>query len=252
MFKYYSISDRSIVDNLIGEKCSIKFSSASTLNDPNELKFNFKVNYRAKKTKEDFFKSNPNKDLKDFREWQEMVSRNPPTGWSQRSAANSELSLSSFSLVNDNNLMWSHYTNVHKGICVGYKNELKETLRSLASYMADGAVKYTMNPPTISNMEDYSGISRKMIFNKQSEWKYEKEYRFVVKSKNSLDFFPISTDLISAVYIGSRTEPELESLIIQICLNYKIPVFHAITMGEGYRIDFREHKEGQFYMKSFW
>lgn len=96
-----------------------------------------------------------------------------------------------FSLCEDanNNVMWSHYGNSHKGFCVGFNvSELFNVFKD--SFL--GRVLYKDNFPNIHDIKkciinnDYDTIDE-LNFTKSKEWEYEKEYRFKkIKLDNSL------------------------------------------------------------------
>jgi hypothetical protein len=256
MFRFYTIHSKDILDKLIGRNSSIKLSSAFNLNDPYELKFNLELNPLEEGQEELFYKNNPGTNDKDFANWQNHVLKNTGYTWyaeqMQRNAIAQHFSLCSFTEKNDNNLMWSHYTNVHEGICVEYKPELFEYLKTMKNYITFWKVKYSDIPPTVKSMEDINSKVEKMMFNKQSEWKYEKEHRVVFISNKNIEFIPISPQYIKAVYIGSRTKADVESTILSICKEFNINVYYAITLGDSYEINFQQRKEGEVIMRTFW
>ena len=96
-----------------------------------------------------------------------------------------------FSLCEEanNNVMWSHYGNSHKGFCVGFNvSELFNVFKD--SFL--GRVLYKDNFPNIHDIKkciinnDYDTIDE-LNFTKSKEWEYEKEYRFKkIKLDNSL------------------------------------------------------------------
>ena len=84
-----------------------------------------------------------------------------------------------FSLCEEanNNVMWSHYGNSHKGFCIGFNvAELFNILKDASL----GKVSYRGEFPSINDIHNLNFI-------KSKEWEYEKEYRFKkIKLDNSL------------------------------------------------------------------
>jgi len=75
-----------------------------------------------------------------------------------------------FSLCEEanNNVMWSHYGNSHKGFCIGFNvTELFDVFKD--SFL--GKVSYHEEFPNINDIHNLNFI-------KSKEWEYEKEYRF--------------------------------------------------------------------------
>lgn len=255
MFKFYTIRDEQILQHLIGSKPTIKFSSAFNLNDPNELKFNFKMDPMDPELKERFFIDNPEKTLKDFSDWQSQL--NPNFNWyiaqQQRNDIAMSITLSCFTKSYDNNLMWSHYTDNHSGICVEYKPELSEFLRNIPGFFARNDVKYTAEPPEINlaGPKD-EAIIWDMIFNKQDEWGYENEYRIVRMSDKDNEFIPFPQELIQRVIIGSKARNTIVDEVFRLCTNTLIEIHFAVNVGRTYKVQVKKHKPGTFYQRSFW
>lgn len=256
MFKFYTIPSEDIIDKLIGEQATIKLSSAFNLNDPYELKFNLDLDPLAEGHEEQYYKNNPGSSAEDFKSWQKHALEHDGYTWyaeqQQRNAVAQTIALCSFTENNKNNLMWSHYTNNNKGICVEYKPELFEYLKTLKGYVVFWKVNYSDEPPTIKGLEDVNSKVEKIMFNKQSEWKYEREHRIVFLSDKDTEFIPIDRKYIKSVYIGSRIDREIENKILSVCNNTEIDIFYGITLGKSYEVHFEKHKDGTFYSKAFW
>jgi len=256
IFKFYKIPTPSIINNLIGEKASIKLSSAYNLNDPFELKFNLDIDPLNDGHKEEYYQNNPCKTNEDFLNWQNHAINHDGYGWyaeqQQRNSIAQTISLCSFSEENKNNLMWSHYADNHKGICVEYTLELFEYLKKLKNHLVDSKIKYSHEPPTIKGIETLESKIQKIIFNKQSEWKYEKEYRAVFINEKETEYVPINKKFIKSVFIGSRTESKIEKEIVTLTENSNIDIFYAITLGKTYNISFEKRKIGTYISRAFW
>lgn len=254
MFKYYRIPDIETAEKIIGAKPTIKFSPAYDLNDPFELKFNLKIDSESEISKELYFKEYPNNNLKDFEAWQNGLTEGFIWQIEQniRNYSASTYSLACFSESNENNLMWSHYTDNHKGICVEYSNELIEYLKLNESFFASKTVNYSDIPPAVDSFENNQNQVVKIFFNKQSEWKYEREFRILLRCKNQTEFIKIKPEFIKSVYIGSKCDNHISSKIIKLCNMKSIKIYHVITLGKTYKIEFKEQREGTTYIKSFW
>ncbi|WP_162344146.1 DUF2971 domain-containing protein [Cyclobacterium salsum] len=256
MFKFYTIPTIDIIDKLIGEQATIKISSAFTLNDPFELKFNMDLEPLAEEHKELFIKNNPGSTEKDFKDWQRHVLEGDNYTWyleqQQRERIAMNIALCSFTETNKNNLMWSHYTNNHKGICVEYKPEMFEYLNNLQNFLVFWKVIYSKKPPTVKTLETLTSKVEKMMFNKQIEWKYEKEHRVVFQSDKDTEFIPIDRKFIKSVYIGSRADTEIDNKILAVCNNTHIDIYYGITLGKSYDVNFEKHKDRTIYTRAFY
>ena len=256
MFKFYTIPSDDIIDKLVGEQATIKLSSAFNLNDPYELKFNLDLDPLAKGHEVQFYKENPGSTADDFKSWQKHALEHSGYTWyaeqQQRNAIAQKIAICSFTENNKNNLMWSHYTNNHKGICVEYTAELFEYLKTLKGYIVYWKVNYSEEPPIVKGLEDINSKVEKIIFNKQSEWKYENEHRVVFFSDKDTEYIPIDRKFIKSVYIGSRANRVVEQKILSVCNNTHIDIFHGITLGKTYDVHFEKHKDGTYYSRAFW
>lgn len=121
----------------------------------------------------------------------------------------------------DNILMWSYYSDSHRGYCFGFTNySILEKIESLelTGLCVYGSVDYKTKRPDIKNeVEAFSFTDLKYyvdaVFIKYSEWKHEDESRFVIISnKVDGDYISIQTD-ISIVYKGcsGKESPVLDS-----------------------------------------
>lgn len=254
MFKYYKINNIKVINKIIGLNPTLKFSDASVLNDPFELKFNLEINPNSEISKIFYFNNFPNNNLDDYKVWQDGITEN--FVWYTEQEVRKSLAhlynITCFSKKNDNNLMWSHYADNHKGICIEYSNELIEYLNKNEKFLASKTVDYSKNPPLLDTFESKENQVIKIFFNKQSEWSYEKEFRIILYGENQSEFIKIRPEHIKSVFIGSKCETHISNKIIDVCKKRNIKVFHAITMTKTYKIEFREHKDGTVYMKSFW
>jgi hypothetical protein len=255
MYKFYTIPDFKVLENIIGDKPTLKFSSASNLNDPFELKFNLVIDPFASGQQEAFLKANTDKTLDDFKEWQQAVAHNEGWSWyleqQQRAHLSQLITICSFSKTNTNNLMWSHYANNHKGICIKYSKHLFEKLNKANKYFILDKVDYSTFPPDIFSLDSESTRIRKMIFNKQLEWQYEQEYRAILLSNHETDFIEIESEDIEAIYIGARAK-EIAGKVLDICTRNNIDYYQSICIGKTYEVQFEKPKHGTFYIKTFW
>ena len=109
----------------------------------------------------------------------------------------------------DSLLMWGHYTNCHRGFVVEFdpQHELFKTPDFAEVHYSDTRAK----PGETKDS--------KVLFQKSSEWAYEREYRLVkrldyIKSGRALDVFkkepkeyhylPLPMDSVKAVYLGCQ------------------------------------------------
>ncbi len=113
----------------------------------------------------------------------------------------------SFSRVEDNLLMWSHYANSHNGICYGFDKRLlaeslwKNVNAKGETFFEEGDVLYTSSPPHVYDKGFGKYEAKDIIFNKSLGWSYEQEYRIAVATPRSIQFELTS---LKKVIIGSH------------------------------------------------
>lgn len=110
----------------------------------------------------------------------------------------------SFSKSFDNILLWAHYADSFKGICIEVE------LRKNIEYLTD--VSYGIF--TIANdLAKYPGKLSDIAFTtKNKAWKYEKEIRFI--TKNEYIYEPDVN--IKSVLLGIRTSETIKRILLQI------------------------------------
>lgn len=101
-----------------------------------------------------------------------------------------------FSKAFDNILLWSHYTEGHKGVCIEFDQEKLERIEKTVLIEMD----YSDDFPTAKE-----GIELRTAFRKSRCWEYEKEYRIIYPTKASV---PFPKESIKRIIFGARTETE--------------------------------------------
>lgn len=116
-----------------------------------------------------------------------------------------------------NTLMWAHYANSHKGMCIKYKlspSSLIKRTDKTTGILA--AIKYPKDSFNIDSRDIFEFNECFLI--KQAEWKYENEVRLIYFNADNSDFFqPISLDennKIEAIYFGYKC-PETDKKTIK-------------------------------------
>ncbi len=70
--------------------------------------------------------------------------------------------------------MWKNYADDHKGFCIGFDSEMLASVSSGGGYVS----YYDALPPIKIGIDDTRTEISKRIFNKETKWSYEQEYRF--------------------------------------------------------------------------
>lgn len=190
---YYFASEQFALSNIINER--IKISLLDDLNDPFELLGMEMSN-------------------KEFRK----------AFQAGRDEAAKMAGVICFSREMSNPLMWGHYGDKHKGICLGFDiddNHIKEV-----SYLPE------RTPAEIDMEKKFGGLSEdiveKLMFTKYIGWEYENEVRFFVpleeKDPSGLYFKQFKGNLdLKEVILGPRSTLSTSQLAKYLC-SYKTSV----------------------------
>lgn len=115
--------------------------------------------------------------------------------------------ISCFSETYKENLMWSHYGDQHKGVCIGFNfNGLVRTFDFIPS-----KVKYTLEFEKANYCGNAVEALDSLINTKFENWSYEKEIRLRTNkekapSLNSKGIIPIHPASISTIILGSQCQ----------------------------------------------
>jgi len=126
-----------------------------------------------------------------------------------------------------NFLMWSHYSDSHRGFVIGFDTKIL-VKQNFATF---SKVKYTDEIPIISVLEMNSILMYKLIYTKASPWAYEDEYRFTrIMQPNSKITANPST--LKTVHLGFNMPQKDKFEIIEI-VKEKYPTVNIFEMTLG-------------------
>ncbi len=142
----------------------------------------------------------------------------------------------SMSLTYKNILMWSHYSEYHKGLCFGFDLRIFNSY-SKVSYHMDSEYKlisfFDSDPLAITDI-------RKMFTTKSKFWKYEKEVRFF-DFKNGIGLRKFEKKNLKEILFGCKANETNIRKIIQLCqLNgFEHVIFKKARIVSGkFELDF--------------
>lgn len=119
-----------------------------------------------------------------------------------------------------NTLMWAHYADSHKGICIKYRfpnsmSKLDDDGNGIVAYFKD--VKYS-STEMIKYSEKDSINLEDAFFLKGKDWEYENELRFLYYDLNSQDTYGTINipNCIEAIYFGMKCSDKDKEAILNI------------------------------------
>ena len=140
------------------------------------------------------------------------------------------------SRIDNDILMWSHYADGHKGICLEFDatKEIKLFKQAIEVSYSD---KYPIvNIMAMDNPKEYW----KALLKKSNHWKYEQEWRILKPSEEGgpgkHDF---QAELLTGVILGALISPEDRKEIMEWVSNYpaKIDVYEAKLSKTKYLLE---------------
>lgn len=178
-----------------------------------------------------------------------------------------------FSETPTNPIMWSHYADSNRGICIEYDlKKLKSDPYKLAKHLFP--IIYATERPFKQDLQqlihDLNQLCRDIAdrnvydgetdFNrvlpiletKGTEWSYEKEWRIVFTKKqlydeddSVLDSGNIPFECVSGIYLGVRIDPEYRQNIIEICERFRekgipVPVFQMQITNDTFQFNTKQ------------
>jgi hypothetical protein len=132
----------------------------------------------------------------------------------------------------DDILMWSHYADSHRGICIGFDTSGESNFFQSAQPVVYSADFHVLAAYTMS----FKSQLERAFLTKYKKWEYEDEWRMVDRGP-SVRGFP--QKLIRSVIIGHSISDQDRHLVLSWIddLDNAVPVFQARLNGEGYKIE---------------
>jgi hypothetical protein len=157
--------------------------------------------------------------------------------------------------IHDDIVMWSHYADMHKGVCIKFDTE---KLIFSGLFNSGFSVIYDDKYPLldlVTLISPKTDIEIKLLillfFNKHVSWKYENEYRIIKifgHHRNHEEFIKqrkvkINNNSIEEVILGSRFPREKMDEIKSICKEKGIPLYQMKNVTSQYKIEKQLIKE---------
>ncbi|MGW8423537.1 DUF2971 domain-containing protein [Comamonas sp. HJ-2] len=140
------------------------------------------------------------------------------------------IQLCSFTTRVDSTLMWSHYSDYHKGFCIKYdiktldRNDPRS--RFLFPVIYQDQVFDATDNMQLAKTEKFNNLFlNRAALIKASDWSYENEWRIVFTNGILDKAQTLKMPTPTAVYLGSHISSDHEKVIKDICNEKKIEIF---------------------------
>lgn len=134
----------------------------------------------------------------------------------------------------DNLLMWAHYADSHKGVCLKF-----DILEDTEFFSPAKKVIYAKDYPVYNYLENKNDFVNQLFFTKSNEWAYEGEVRVLKKKKDNYQFKESSLkELIFGCNISENDKKTLTKIIRQYYPKTKIK--QAVKNDSKFELKFEE------------
>ena len=152
-----------------------------------------------------------------------------------------------------NKLIWSHYTDSHKGVCITVKvpnNVVYPICYSTKRIYEDSDIDNIISSSTKITKKcvekDFSLLSKdkKIAYIKDKKWMYEKEYRVVFDKSDEEGLIYhdgkwFMSVKITNIYLGAnfnRNKAETQRKIIEACKRNKVKITQMVSSDTDYSV----------------
>lgn len=202
--------DKRLIESLVNR--SLYFAKPDTLNDPFDCRIDLKG---ALRRAESFAIGDPKKLLSSF--------LNTPEFFENWQSTFNNVGVCCFTRDNRDTLLWSHYADEHRGVCLKFEfrafyflsEEFSLTTMGNVEYIAEPIKEWLKNAPT--NMTEFViGLVHKFLKSKSPAWAYEKEAR-IFRTPGDFSF---SEPVLNQICFGLRTPDKDIKLITDLARTY--------------------------------
>jgi hypothetical protein len=137
-------------------------------------------------------------------------------------------------------LMWSHYSNCHRGICLEFRTDVKDSIFAKAQPITYSDEYPHLDLRTIVESEPIRSAAAWML-TKSSQWSYEREWR-VLDYENGPGVRRFPPSCLSAVILGCCISDEERELVLEWSRDSPTPVRmrKAKKSSTHFRLDVEE------------
>ena len=224
LYKYFRLNDNLL--NSIRERY-LWFELFENYNDPYEGKCNLRRDYTESEIRDWLFGMGMIPALRG----EEMLKQFTTALESAISNTARDSRVCCFSKKNDDLLMWAHYADSYRGVCLEFDTAILAD--DLAILMP---VRYEEKYPMVDYLRGSDQVSMQMVLTKAKEWEYESEYRFVspypIDNKQ-----PFNIQALKAVIVGCKCDQDSDMFkhLIDI-LPKHVQIKYSMIDKESYKL----------------
>lgn len=137
----------------------------------------------------------------------------------------------------DNPLMWSHYADEHRGICIEF--DTRDHRCERLEPVAYGSTRYLLVSDLCAwhlgkSRDAEDKIGRQFLFAKARQWRHEREWR-AISSLSGVDGAPFK---ITAVFLGLRCDQSVHTAVVKMLADARerIKFYGMWSKGDGFEL----------------
>ena len=154
----------------------------------------------------------------------------------------SEFSVVSLSQVPSSILMWSHYSDAHKGFCIEYDfssmsaADLRRRL-CFPVYYRRKLTKATRYMARGDRKDFNNSFGQYLCLLKSDEWAYEREWRIVMQTGSSHETLQILMPAPASIILGLCVEEHNVRWMVEHCKRNEIPLMKVRQQRDAFRLE---------------
>lgn len=155
-----------------------------------------------------------------------------------------------FSEAGDVPLMWAHYADSHRGVCLEFQTD--------SAVMGSAfKVQYCQRFPEVDFLDDSDSANLAFLVCKSQDWSYEREFRLVAQDDgphrtqhqtliSQGGFVPIPDEALSAVILGCQMDEACRQAVIEIVkdlnpkLKMNVRIREAVRIRDSYKLTIKD------------
>lgn len=250
LYKYLKYEDGA---KALLENGTLKYSHMKEFNDPFDclVSYDLKDSIEYYKSRKDLIKAyggklnlSPAQIILETPQFLKQLEMSLETGEYHKDIMD-RIGICCLSMTPDNILMWSHYSDHHKGIVVEFDThqDRYSELSDIEKNLLGEQVLYQEFMPKVSLRNSQDGFSavQDALLTKSPSWEYEKEFR-VIAINNGPGIYRFDHSLISRVIVGVKmTNENFEDVIkrveqINLSKGLSISVVKARMSEDSYKL----------------
>lgn len=162
-----------------------------------------------------------------------------------------KIGVASLTTSYNNPLMWSHYGDSHKGICIEYdfRDVIKnEDIKIFLDEIIYAEQRVTIDSNLLDNIDlnniesngklDILRFFIKGLFTKHKIWEYETEWRSIILIDEVNNYSrELRLNNISAIYLGNKMDKDTMNEVVSLLIDLNIPIYKMINEISEYKMN---------------